>query len=115
MMHLIKEKKLNKIEEEITFWNGTLDNIRHKLAELYEERARVEDRIRNLRNSSTNCDLYSLTHYYYRWNRTTIYSVISEEERLTRINEEIAYFNKEVDHVSYRIKKLYAEEGVLLC
>ena len=99
-MNLISEKKLNKIQEEITFWNGTLDNIRHKLAELYEERTRVEDRLRNLRNSSTNCDLYSPIHYYYRWNRTTIYSIISEEERLTRVNEEIAYVNKEMKHVS---------------
>ena len=114
-MNIANEKKLNKIQEEITFWNGTLDDIRHKLTELYEERTRVEDRLRNLRNSSTNCNLYSPIHYYYRWDRTTIYSVISEEERLIRINEEIAYFNKEMNHVSYKISKLYAEEGVLLC
>lgn len=95
--------------EEITFWNETLYDISNKLDELYEERNRIENKLRNLRAGSTNRNLYSPIHYYYGWNRTTVYSIIAEEEKLSKINEEIDYFNKEMNHVSDRIDKLYEE------
>ena len=110
-MNLTSEKKLNKIQEEITFWNETLCDISHKLDELYEERNRIENKLRNLRAGSTNRNLYSPIHYY-GWYRITVYSIIAEiaeEEKLSKINEEIDYFNKEMNYVSDRIDKLYEE------
>lgn len=86
----------NELNNDIAFLNETLCYIRHKRDFLYEKRKIVKFRLKNF---------YTLTNSYLKQ---------SEEEELTRVNEEISYFNKKMRDTYDEIDELYERKKCIL-
>ena len=86
--------KENKINNRITFLDETLYGIRHKIDELCKKRSKVKEELKFI-------------HCCYEWNRTTAYLVLSKEEELSELNEEIIYLNEQMYTIAKIIDELY--------
>lgn len=84
----------NKIDNQISFLDETLCGVRFKIDELYGKRNKVKEEL-------------EFIHSCREWNRITAYLVLSKEEELSEINEEIIYLNEQMYILAKRIDELY--------
>ena len=109
---MINEEELKGIQEEILFWNRTLDNTSNRLHKLYEEKREIEGKLKDIRIGGINLAFYSPDYYDYICDKTRV--IRTYEEKLAYLNEQIDYFNKVMLYVKAEISKLYTKAGIVL-
>lgn len=91
----------NRIDNQVSLLDETLCGVRRKIDELCGKRNKVKEELKFI-------------HYCYECNKTTAYLVLSKEEELSEINEEIIYLNEQMYTIAKRIDELYDKKEDIL-